>query len=150
LDRVAVWTPDDRLHLDLVRADGSVEDIETGSAGQRTAGLLGLVLSLDDSPLIIDQPEDALDTRLISSLVVSGLRRLKRKQQVIVVTHNPNIPVNGAAEQIIEMRFWGGQIWAGAMGALQRQEVRRAVCEVMEGGKDALDKRYYRISRALS
>ena len=150
LDRIAIWTPEDRLKLELVKADGSVEDIETGSAGQRTAGLLGLVLSLDDSPLIIDQPEDDLETRLISSLVVSGLRQLKQDQQVIVVTHNPNIPVNGAAEQIVEMRFATGQIRTGAMGALQRQEIRRAVCEVMEGGKEALDKRYYRISRALS
>jgi len=150
LDRISVWTPEDRLKLELVKADGTVEDIETGSAGQRTAGLLGLVLSLDDSPLIIDQPEDDLETRLISSLVVSGLRQLKQDQQVIVVTHNPNIPVNGAAEQIVEMRFVMGQIRTGSMGALQRQEIRRAVCDVMEGGKDALDKRYYRISRALS
>ncbi|MGD9874996.1 MAG: TrlF family AAA-like ATPase [Kiritimatiellia bacterium] len=150
LDRIAIWTPEDRLKLELVKADGSVENIETGSAGQRTAGLLGLVLSLDDSPVIIDQPEDDLETRLISSLVVSGLRQLKKDQQVIVVTHNPNIPVNGAAEQIVEMCFSTGQICIGAMGALQRQEIRRAVCEVMEGGKDALDKRYYRISRALS
>ncbi len=150
LDRIAIWTPEDRLKLELVKADGAVEDIETGSAGQRTAGLLGLVLSLDDSPLIIDQPEDDLETRLISSLVVSGLRQLKQDQQVIVVTHNPNIPVNGAAEQIVEMSFATGQMRTCAMGALQRQEIRRAVCEVMEGGKEALDKRYYRISRALS
>jgi len=150
LDRVAVWTPEDRLKLELVKDDGSVEDIETGSAGQRTAGLLGLVLSLDDSPLVIDQPEDDLETRLISTLVVAGLRQLKQCQQVIVVTHNPNITVNGAAEQIVEMRYVSGQIRTGSMGALQRQEIRRAVCEVMEGGKEALDKRYYRISRALS
>jgi DNA repair ATPase RecN len=150
LDRISIWTPEDKIKLELVKADGTVEDIETGSAGQRTAGLLGMVLSLDDSPLIIDQPEDDLETRLITSLVVSGLRQLKQDQQVIVVTHNPNIPVNGAAEQIVEVRFVAGQIWIGTMGALQRQEIRRAVCEVMEGGKDALDKRYYRISRALS
>lgn len=150
LDRIAIWTPEDRLKLELIKADGSVEDIETGSAGQRTAGLLGLILSLDDSPLIIDQPEDDLETRLISSLVVNGVRELKKLQQVIVVTHNPNIPVNGAAEQIVEMRFSGGQIKTGAMGALQRHEIRHAVCEIMEGGKEALDKRFYRISQALS
>jgi energy-coupling factor transporter ATP-binding protein EcfA2 len=150
LDRLAVWTPEDRLKLELVKANGTIEDIETGSAGQRTAGLLSLVLSLNDSPLLIDQPEDDLETRLISSLVVSSLRQRKQDQQVIVVTHNPNIPVNGAAEQIVEMRFVNGQISKGAMGALQQQDIRRAVCEVMEGGKEALDKRYYRISRALS
>jgi hypothetical protein len=150
LDRIAIWTPEDRVKLELVKDGGAAEDIETGSAGQRTAGLLGLVLSLDDSPLVIDQPEDDLETRLITSLVVAGLRQLKQSQQVIVVTHNPNIPVNGAAEQIVEMLFTTGQIWVGATGALQRQEIRRAICDVMEGGKEALDKRYYRISRALT
>jgi len=150
LDRLAVWVPEDKIKLELVQPNGTPEDIEMGSAGQRTAGLLGLILSLDDSPLIIDQPEDDLESRLISSLVVTGVRFLKQRQQVIVVTHNPNIPVNGAAEQIVEMRFFSGQIRTGAMGALQNAEIRRAVCEVMEGGKEALDKRYFRISRALS
>jgi DNA repair ATPase RecN/histidinol phosphatase-like PHP family hydrolase len=150
LDRLAVWVPEDKIKLELVQPSGAAEDIEIGSAGERTAGLLGLILSLDDCPLIIDQPEDDLESRLISSLVVTGLRFLKQRQQVIIVTHNPNIPVNGAAEQIVEMRFFSGQIRTGTMGALQNAEIRRAVCEVMEGGKEALDKRYFRISRALS
>jgi len=150
LDRLAVWVPEDKIKLELLQRNGTPENIEMGSAGQRTAGLLGLILSLDDSPLIIDQPEDDLESRLITSLVVTGLRHLKQKQQVIVVTHNPNIPVNGAAEQIVEMKFYSGQIRIGSMGALQNAEIRRAVCEVMEGGKEALDKRYFRISRALS
>ena len=47
------------------------------------------------------------------------------------------------------MNFAGGQINKNVEGALQKEEVRRAVCEIMEGGKDALDKRYYRVSRAL-
>ncbi|MGL3984683.1 hypothetical protein ACM66P_10765, partial [Staphylococcus hominis] len=67
----------------------------------------------------------------------------------ITITHNPNIPVNGASENIIQMNFAGGQINKNVEGALQKEEVRRAVCEIMEGGKDALDKRYYRVSRAL-
>jgi predicted metal-dependent phosphoesterase TrpH len=49
----------------------------------------------------------------------------------------------------VEISVNGG-IRTGSMGALQRQEIRRAVCDVVEGGKEALDKRYYRISRALS
>jgi hypothetical protein len=71
-------------------------------------------------------------------------------QQILVVTYNPNIPVSGAAEQIVDMKFYAGQIRIGSMGALQNLEIRRAVCEVMEGGKEALDKRYFRISRALN
>ncbi|MCL4521264.1 MAG: AAA family ATPase, partial [Firmicutes bacterium] len=150
IDKVMVWYPEDKIVLKLVGKDRSKEeDIETGSEGERTAAILSLMLLLDDSPIIIDQPEEDLDTKRISDVVVKAIREFKQKQQIIIVTHNPNIPVNGAAENIIQMNFAGGQIQASTSGALQRNEIRQAICDVMEGGKEALDKRYYRISRAL-
>lgn len=148
-DRLILWYPDDKITLKIVSPSGREEDIETGSAGQRTAAMLSLMLLLDESPLIIDQPEEDLDTKRITDLVVKGLRDFKSKQQIIVITHNPNIPVNGAAENIIHMAFSGGQIRKQSSGALQDKDIRESVCEVMEGGKDALDKRYFRISKAL-
>jgi DNA repair ATPase RecN len=147
-DRIYLWFPEDKIDLKLV-TNRKEEDIETGSAGQRTAAMLSLMLLLDDSPIIIDQPEEDLDTKRITDLVVTSLRQFKKKQQVIVITHNPNIPVNAAAENIIQMNFAGGQILKHISGALQKTDIREAVCEVMEGGKEALDKRYFRISKAL-
>ncbi len=47
------------------------------------------------------------------------------------------------------MNFQTGQIVVAGNNALQDRGIRSAVCSVMEGGKDALDKRYYRISKAL-
>jgi len=111
--------------------------------------MLSLLLTADDSPLLIDQPEDDLDTRLISELLVANFKVLKKKRQIIVVTHNPNIAVNGSSEKIVQMEFKNGQIVKLESGALQDKGVRGAVCEIMEGGKAALDKRYYRISQAL-
>lgn len=149
IDRLILWYPEDKITLGLINSSGREEDIETGSAGQRTAAMLSLMLLLDDTPLIIDQPEEDLDTKRITDLVVKGLRDFKLKQQVIVITHNPNIPVNGAAENIIHMNFNKGQIKKQVSGALQNRDIREAICEVMEGGKKALDNRYYRISKAL-
>ncbi|WP_046226618.1 TrlF family AAA-like ATPase [Paenibacillus dauci] len=148
IDRLSLWYPEDKIVLKLA-SKNKEEDIETGSAGQRTAAMLSLMLLLDDSPIIIDQPEEDLDTKRITDLVVSGLREFKNKQQVIIVTHNPNIPVNGAAENIIQMNFAGGMIQKQISGALQKNDVREAICEIMEGGKEALNKRYFRISKAL-
>lgn len=148
IDRLLTWFPEDKVILNL-KVNGKKENIENGSAGERTAAMLSLLLSLDDSPIIIDQPEDDLDTSKISSLVVESLRKLKNKQQVIVITHNPNIPVNGGAEQIIHMSYIKGAIRVRNQGALQNQHIREAVCDVMEGGSKALDNRYYRISKAL-
>lgn len=148
IDRLVIWLPDDKVDIKIYE-NGKAFDVGIGSAGQRTAAILSLILSLDDSPLFIDQPEDDLDTKRISDLVVEGLRGLKGKQQVIVVTHNPNIPVNGAAEQIIQVGFLRGGIQKQVAGALQQKKVREAICDVMEGGAIALNNRYHRIYKAL-
>lgn len=148
INELMLWVPEDKVKLSIVDNKREI-DVDQGSAGQRTAAILALILSLDDRPLIIDQPEDDLDTKRISDLVVTGIRNLKLKQQVIVVTHNPNIPVNGASEQVVQLGFINGQINKRTYGALQKKDVREAICDVMEGGKVALNNRYHRISKAL-
>ena len=148
IDRLIVWVPEDKLVLKF-RKQGVEEDIQTGSAGERTAGMLGLLLALNDIPLIIDQPEDDLDTKLISSFVVDGFKKLKQKRQLLIVTHNPNIAVNANSDNVVHMDFVTGQVVVAGNNALQDRQIRNAVCEVMEGGRDALNKRYYRISKAL-
>ncbi len=149
IDRLLVWVPEDKLVLKF-KKQGKEEDIQTGSAGERTAGMLGLLLALNNIPLIIDQPEDDLDSRLISSFVVPGFKNLKKNRQLILVTHNPNIAVNANSDNVVHMNFIAGQIVVAGNDALQNKDIRLAVCDVMEGGRDALNKRYYRISKALS
>lgn len=148
IDRLLLWVPEDKLVLKF-KKQGREEDIQTGSAGERTAGMLGLLLALNDIPLIIDQPEDDLDTKLISNFVVEGFKKLKQKRQLVIVTHNPNLAVNANSDNVVHMDFVSGQVIKAGNNALQDKQIRNAVCEVMEGGRDALDKRYYRISKAL-
>lgn len=148
IDRLQVWVPEDKLVLKF-RKQGVAQDIQTGSAGERTAGMLGLLLALNDIPLVIDQPEDDLDSKLISSFVVEGFKKLKKKRQLLLVTHNPNIAVNANSDNVVHMDFVSGQVIKAGNNALQDRQIRNAVCEVMEGGRDALNKRYYRISKAL-
>lgn len=148
IDRLLLWVPEDKLILKF-KKQGREEDIQSGSAGERTAGMLGLLLALNDIPLIVDQPEDDLDTKLISNFVVEGLKKIKKKRQLVIVTHNPNIAVNANSENVVYMDFVGGQVVKIGNNALQDKDIRNAVCEVMEGGREALNKRYYRISKAL-
>src|SRR5690606_11171489 len=148
IDKLMIWTPEDEVILKLNKG-GILQDISTGSAGERTAGMLGLLLVLNDNRLIIDQPEDDLDTRLISNFVVESFKKLKQNRQLIIVTHNPNITVNANSDNVLHMDFHYGQIVNAGCGALQEEKIRNAVCEIMEGGKNALEKRYYKISRAL-
>ena len=65
------------------------------SPGQRCSTVLPILLLNGRSPLIIDQPEDNLDNRLIRQVIVNVLGSIKLRRQVIVATHNPNIPVLG-------------------------------------------------------
>lgn len=148
MDRLLIWIPEDQITL-YFKKGTKFENIGIGSAGERTAGMLGLLLNLENVPLIIDQPEDDLDTSLISDFVVSGFKAIKKKRQIIVVTHNPNIAVNANSDNILHMDFSEGQVRILNNDALQSKPIREAVCTVMEGGRDALNKRYYRISKAL-
>ncbi|MEE4672840.1 AAA family ATPase [Pseudomonas alliivorans] len=142
-DQINLWFPDDQLVVKF--NDGKrYRDIAQGSAGQKAATVLSFLLSYGTEPLILDQPEDDLDNGLISSLIVSKLQENKSRRQVIVVTHNPNIVVNGDSEYVIALQD-KGNIEVAASGGLQELSVRREVCEIMEGGKQALEQRYRRM-----
>ena len=146
LDRILLWYPEDSLEVQYRRGRDWVP-IEQGSPGQKTAAILAFLMSHGREPLILDQPEDDLDNHLIYDLIVNQLRESKQRRQIIVATHNANIVVNGDAEMVIAMTSRGGQcvIDQSSSGALQETAVRREVCNVMEGGRDAFLKRYRRI-----
>ncbi len=151
-DRLAVWFPEDSLRVTYgPGTDGTgFRPLEQGSPGQKAAAILAFLLSYGREPLILDQPEDDLDNHLISGLIVRQLRDNKRQRQLIVVTHNPNIVVNGDAELILALDVRGGQTQVLQAGGLQEMAVREEVCRVMEGGWEALTRRYRRIGRGAS
>lgn len=151
LNELYIWIPDDlvRLELNVGKGKSKFIAIDAGSAGQRTSAILTLLLQISDGPIIIDQSEDDLDTKNITDFIVKGINNKKQNQQIIVVTHNPNIVVNTNSEQVVHMDLVRGEINAIHSGALQNYEIRDAICEVMEGGRDALESRYYRITKAL-
>lgn len=146
-DRLLTWFPPDSLHVEhSLTADGTqFRPIGQGSAGQRSAAMLAFLLAHGDEPLVLDQPEDDLDNQLIYSLVVRQMRENKLRRQIIVVTHNPNIVVNGDAEMLHVLDFVAGQCSVAESGSLQSAGMREQVCRVMEGGRDALQRRYRRL-----
>ena len=149
LDKLSVWTPEDGLRVQYSRqGDGKdFQPIAQASAGQRSAAMLAFLLAHGDEPLVLDQPEDDLDNHLIYDLVVRQIRENKLRRQIIVVTHNPNIVVNGDAEMLHALDFRGGQCVVAELGSLQDQDMREEVCRVMEGGREAFERRYRRLGR---
>ena len=150
-DHILCWFPEDDLRIEYSRAgDGQAwTAIKQGSQGQRSAALLAFLLAFGDEPLVLDQPEDDLDNHLIYDLIVGQIRENKLRRQLIVVTHNPNVVVNGDAELVHVLDFRNGQCRVVQAGALQQKSVREEVCRVMEGGREAFSRRWARLGREV-
>ena len=147
LDKMLTWFPEDGLNVEYSRrGDGTdFRPIGQASAGQRSAAMLAFLLAHGEEPLVLDQPEDDLDNHLIYDLVVRQIRENKARRQIIVVTHNPNVVVNGDAEMLHAMDFVHGQCIVAQSGSLQESAMREEVCRVIEGGREAFERRYRRL-----
>ncbi len=146
LDRVAVWFPEDDLDISYKRGT-EWTPVSQGSQGQRSSALLAFLLSFGKEPLVLDQPEDDLDNHLIYDLIVRQIRENKLRRQLLIVTHNPNIVVNGDAEEVHVMAFGRGQCYVKERGSLQEPRIRDEVCRIMEGGHDAFERRWKRLGQ---
>ncbi len=118
--------------------------MSTASAGQKTTAILTFILSQGNVPLILDQPEDDLDNRLVYELVVDRLKQAKEHRQIIVVTHNANIPVNGDAEYILSMDSESKKLKILYSGSVEQSVIKKEICDVMEGSEQAFEMRLKR------
>lgn len=128
-------------------------DIRKLSPGTRGIVLLLLYLALDDTddrPLIIDQPEENLDPKSVFDELVTLFIEAKAKRQVIMVTHNANLVINTDADQIIVAE--AGPHPSGGLplikyvaGGLENASIRKAVCDILEGGEAAFRERARRL-----
>ncbi len=124
--------------------------IEQSSPGQRSMAMLTLSLSSGVEPLIIDQPEDDLDNRYIYDEVVKILSKVCRSRQVIVATHNANIPILGDAELILAFDAAASQSSVLACGGLEDRSVVEHARHILEGGDEAFSARHQRYQAVKS
>ena len=119
--------------------------IEQLSPGQRGALLLIFYLLVDNgkTPIILDQPEENLDNETVFRLLVPVLTEAKKKRQIIMVTHNPNLAVVCDAEQIIHASFDRASNCRVnyVAGSLENPTLNSAVVTVLEGTKPAFNNR---------
>jgi len=120
----------------------NTKSISQLSLGQQQSVLLGiLMLSKSKKPLIIDQPEDNLDSEFIFKTIVKNLRKIKEARQVIIVTHNPNIAVLGDAELIVPLKSTSVKSHVLSSGSIDKHDTRVICCEILEGGRSAFEQR---------
>jgi len=146
-EKVRLTRVDDLIDVELKRPDGTSAGRMSGeggkvlSEGQRNTALLSLILAEGSGPIVIDQPEDELDSNYIFSDLVPLLRQTKNTRQLILATHNANLPVNADAELIYAFDAQDGRGRKRSEGGLDRADVTRAVLDIMEGSEKAFKQR---------
>jgi ABC-type cobalamin/Fe3+-siderophores transport system ATPase subunit len=117
-------------------------DFKRLSLGQQQSVLLALMLTSESrAPLIVDQPEDNLDSEFIYKTLVPVIRAAKERRQVIVVTHNANIAVLGDAELIVALKATADQATIVTRGSIDHGVTCDAACNILEGSREAFDRR---------
>lgn len=111
------------------------------SIGQRASPLILFILTQDDNDVIfIDQPEDDLDNKVIYDEVITAIARKKLYMQFIFATHNANIPVLGDSERVLVVEFQEAKIDVD-QGNIDLDSTHKQIVDIMEGGREAFDKR---------
>lgn len=137
------WDDEESILLD----DRPVGEL---SPGQRSSAMLPLIALSETTPLVIDQPEDNLDNRLIGQVLAEILAALKEQRQIIVCTHNPNIVVSGDAEQVIVLNAISDRkAKVEKHGSIDNEDIVQSVIDIMEGGRDAFRVRQNRYGMDL-
>lgn len=156
---------DDYFFLDF-RIFYRNDSLDKMSPGKKGFVLLQLLINLSDEewPILLDQPEDDLDNRSVYDDLVAFLKEKKSHRQIIIVTHNPNLVVGSDAEETVVANQSGQEVgrdnrkyrFEYVSGALEndfeltpaeesailfRKGIRQHVCEILEGGKEAFQKR---------
>jgi ABC-type lipoprotein export system ATPase subunit len=127
------------------------KDLNQLSPGERGSLLLVFYLLVDksDIPIIVDQPEENLDNQTVYRLLIPVIKQVKKRRQIIMVTHNPNIAVVCDAEQVVHAaidRAHGNAI-TYTPGSIEDKEINKHIIDVLEGTRPAFGNRaakYYK------
>jgi ABC-type lipoprotein export system ATPase subunit len=121
------------------------KDLSHLSPGERGTLLLVFYLLVDKSnhPIIVDQPEENLDSQTVYRLLIPVIKEVKKRRQIVMVTHSPNIAVVCDAEQIIHafIERENGNCVVYTMGAIESPQINKYLVDVLEGTRPALDNR---------
>ena len=121
------------------RSNRIYKDIRNLSLGQKVVAMLDFILAYgkykdDYRPLVIDQPEDNLDSRYVYKNLVKHLRDTKNERQVIIATHNATIVTNAVSDCVIVMESDGKHGWIKNQGYPGERAIKREILVHLEGG----------------
>jgi ABC-type lipoprotein export system ATPase subunit len=144
--------PERRFELDVLdledvprielQVHGDWRSADKLSTGQKSAAILPILLMDSEAPLLIDQPEDNLDNSYITDAIIPQLAAIRGRRQLILITHNPNLPVLGDAAQVLVLEADGRN--ARLVAQSNVEGVKQHILRLMEGGREAFRLRQQR------
>ncbi|WWM58847.1 AAA family ATPase [Paenibacillus tundrae] len=119
-----------------------MKDINEISLGQKVVAILTFIFEYgkhfnDNTPLIIDQPEDNLDNQYIYKNLVNSLKQIKNNRQIIIVTHSSTIVTNADAEQVVILDSDSKNGWIEKKGYPDNDVVTKHIINYLEGGEES-------------
>lgn len=110
------------------------------SFGQKSGLVLGLILSLAKTDaIVLDQPEDNLDTSGVVTVLIPLLQKLRSSSQAFIASHNAHLVMGIRPATIISTESHGDYSRVGISGVLDDIEVLKVVLSVLEGGIESFN-----------
>lgn len=131
-----------------------MKDISELSLGQKVVTILTFIFEYgdffnDNTPLIIDQPEDNLDNQYIYKNLVRSLKQIKNSRQIIIVTHSSTIVTNADAEQVIVLESDNRNGWVEKSGYPDNNTITKHIINYLEGGASSFQHKIGMYSKVL-
>lgn len=114
--------------------------LDSCSFGQRCTAVLVTLMAFGNKPLVVDEPEAHLDSRLIADYLVDLVKQNKLHRQIIFATHNANFVINGDAELIHILKVEENLKTHCVSTSIENTNHRPRLIE-LEGGVEAFQKR---------
>lgn len=128
--------PEDSPSIKFHKEDGEYYPLKELSVGQKCTALLIIALLEGKMPVVIDQPEDALDVASVWEDITLKLRGNKENRQFVLTTHNSSVAVASDSDKFIVLEAGAKRGGVRATGAIDRNDVKKEVLEHLEGGDE--------------
>jgi exonuclease SbcC len=130
------------LSIDNIQVQTRLGDklLQNTSFGERCGIVIAIVLVAGTNPIIIDQPEDNLDGKYISNVLVPLIRDHKQHRQIILVTRDANIAIGGDSELILilDKDATGTKLLPAT---IENKKLRSKYIWILDGGERAFQRR---------
>lgn len=124
-----------------------IRNLTDASPGMKSVAYLDMLFDLDETILILDQPEDNIDNDYISKYLVPNIKGKKKIKQLIFVTHNPSVAVYGDSFNYVYVENNNKINYTNYL--IERKEDKDKLINILEGGKNSFSNRNKKFGNVL-